>query len=380
MPLLATHLTDTILLAPLTRGGNLPFRRLCVDFGAPITISEMAYSRFLVKGEGRELALLRRHPSEKLFGVQLAAKSIDEGSRAAQIAVERGADFIDINCGCPIHDTVRRGLGAHMLRRPKALGKFIAGLTSTATIPITVKIRIGWSDSDINVHEVSRILEESGAAAITIHGRSREQRYTKAANWALIGEVAAARNIPVIGNGDILTFYEGLARKKLSRCSALMVGRGALIKPWIFKELIEQRAYYPSAEERVGFYWQLAQYMKEHFRDDEKGRGRAMYFLPWHFSFFCRYRPWEQARWEAASELQPLIQTRPPEEIAISPLEKLLRNETPDIHTQLADLLWQSASKTEAISSLSAYADTVGVGATTETAQPNLALTSDFQG
>ncbi|NDC37042.1 MAG: tRNA-dihydrouridine synthase family protein [Proteobacteria bacterium] len=176
-PSFAERIRNAVLLAPLTRGGNLPFRRLCVDFGAPITVSEMAYSRFLVKGEGRELALLRRHPSEKLFGVQLAAKSIDEGTRAAQIALERGADFIDINCGCPIHDTVRRGLGAHMLRRPKALGKFIAGMTSIVHSPITVKIRIGWSNDDINVHEVTRILEEAGAAAITIHGRSREQRY-----------------------------------------------------------------------------------------------------------------------------------------------------------------------------------------------------------
>src|SRR4051812_6473305 len=98
--------SGTAILAPLTKGGNLPFRRLCADFGADITVSEMAYARFVAKGEGRELALLRRHASERVFGVQLAAKAIDEGTKAALTAVERGADFIDINCGCPIHDTV----------------------------------------------------------------------------------------------------------------------------------------------------------------------------------------------------------------------------------------------------------------------------------
>lgn len=372
-------LEDSVLLAPLTRGGNLPFRRLCVDFGAPITVSEMAYSRFLVKGEGRELALLRRHPSEKLFGAQLAAKSIEEGTRAAQIALDRGADFIDINCGCPIHDTVRRGLGAHMLRRPKALGKFVAGLTAAVTAPITVKIRIGWSDDDINVHEVARILEESGVAAITIHGRSREQRYTKAANWELIREVVAARNVPIIGNGDVLTYYEAAARKGLSQCAALMIGRGALIKPWIFTELREGRSLNPSAAERIGFYWRLTTYMKEHFRDDEKGRGRAMYFLPWHFSFFCRYRPWDAATWELPSHTQPLIQTRPPAEPEISKLEALLRCETPEVHTQIADQLWESTSSENALDRLDTLARELTF-LSPEPTQAENAATMEYQG
>src|SRR5205809_826713 len=147
---LRSSIRGKAILAPLTRGGNLPFRRLCAEFGADITLSEMAYSRFVVKGEGRELALLRRHETERLFGVQLAAKSIEEGANAALIAAERGADFIDINCGCPIHDTVRRGLGAHLLKKPAALGKLVTGLVSALPIPVTVKIRTGWSDENIN--------------------------------------------------------------------------------------------------------------------------------------------------------------------------------------------------------------------------------------
>ena len=349
---LKSALQNAYLLAPLTRGGNLPFRRLCAELGADITLSEMAYARFINRGEGRELALIRRHPSERVFGAQIAAKSIDEGSRTLEAIAERGADFVDINCGCPIHDTVRRGLGAHLLRRPKALGKFISGLTQVSKLPITVKIRTGWSNDAINVHEVCQILEESGAAAITVHGRTREQRYTRAANWELIGEVVKNRNIPIIGNGDILTHYEAQYRKAVSGCSAVMIGRGALIKPWIFKELREGRALNPTSEERVQIYWRLAQYMKEHFHNDEKGKRRAWYFLPWHFSFFCRYRPWDQSSWEERARSHPLIQTRPVDELDISPLESLLRSESPAVHEQISATLWESESYEDALGAL----------------------------
>jgi tRNA-dihydrouridine synthase 3 len=349
---LKSALQNAYLLAPLTRGGNLPFRRLCAELGADITLSEMAYARFINRGEGRELALIRRHSSERIFGAQIAAKSIDEGSRTLEAIAERGADFVDINCGCPIHDTVRRGLGAHLLRRPKALGKFISGLTQVSKLPITVKIRTGWSNDAINVHEVCQILEESGAAAITVHGRTREQRYTRAANWELIGEVVKNRNIPIIGNGDILTHYEAQYRKAVSGCSAVMIGRGALIKPWIFQELREGRALNPTSEERVQIYWRLAQYMKEHFHNDEKGKRRAWYFLPWHFSFFCRYRPWEQSSWEERARSHPLIQTRPVDELDISPLESLLRSESPAVHEQISAALWESESYEDALGEL----------------------------
>ncbi|NDC37043.1 MAG: hypothetical protein EBZ48_03205 [Proteobacteria bacterium] len=174
---------------------------------------------------------------------------------------------------------------------------------------------------------------------------------------ALESSGMAARKIPIIGNGDILTPYEAAARKDHSGCAALMVGRGALIKPWIFKELVEGKSYHPSAAERVEVYWRLASYMKEHFRDDDKGKSRAMYFLPWHFSFFCRYRPWEQFEWEEASRSQPLIQTRPPEEAGISKLERLLRNESTAVHAALAEILWESSSNEEAVARTLAFAD-----------------------
>jgi tRNA-dihydrouridine synthase 3 len=114
-----------VVLAPLTKGGNLPFRRLCVSFGCETTMSEMAYALQVVRNRPTELALLRRHDSETCFGVQLAAKRADSGVPAALAAVERGAAFVDINCGCPIHDVVRRGMGAVLMQRPQALGRLL---------------------------------------------------------------------------------------------------------------------------------------------------------------------------------------------------------------------------------------------------------------
>ena len=135
---------DKVLLAPLTKGGNLPFRRLCVDFGAEITVSEMAYARQVVRGSRSELALLRKHASEACFGVQLAVGKAEEAVAAGERAVRAGASFVDVNAGCPIHDVVRRGMGATLLQRPAAFARLVARLVDELPVPVTVKIRTGW--------------------------------------------------------------------------------------------------------------------------------------------------------------------------------------------------------------------------------------------
>ena len=268
-----------VILAPLTKGGNLPFRRWTVQHGARVTVSEMAYARQVNKGSRSELALLRKHDSEPCFGVQLAANKADHAIEAARRAVEQGALFVDINAGCPIHDVVRRGMGATLLQRPTAMARMVEGMVAALDVPVTVKIRTGWSEGKINALEVSRQMEEAGASALVVHGRTREQRYTAAADWDLIGEVSAARSIPVIGNGDILTWYEARDRIQRSNCAGVMLARGALVKPWLFREIAEQRDILPSTRERIEWLLEFVGYLKEHFRTDEKGRKRAMRFL-----------------------------------------------------------------------------------------------------
>ena len=339
---MSINFKNSVLLAPLTKGGNLPFRRLTCRFGATMTVSEMAYARFVVKGEARERALLRRHADEHIFGVQLAAKDPKEASEAARIAIDMGADFIDINCGCPIEDTTRRGLGASLLKKTRTIESLVSGLVANITVPVTVKIRLGWKEDEKNYIETALAAERAGASAITVHGRTREQRYSRAADWNAIKEVKAAVTIPVIGNGDILTHYEATARMQQSNVDGIMLGRGALIKPWLFQEIAEQRTLELSALERLKIFLQFTSFLKEHFRDDEKGRRRILQFLPWHFGFFHRYQYLPESHYLRESQQHPLMQSRIIADTKGDPLEALLVNADPKVHQALAQMLLET--------------------------------------
>jgi tRNA-dihydrouridine synthase 3 len=347
----ASPFAGKLWLAPLTRGGHLAFRRLCVEFGAEVTVSEMVVVRNLLRDRAAEYALLRSHPTEDCFGVQLADRKPETLAEGARIAEARGARFIDLNCGCPIDAITNRGMGASLLRQPRRLARLVAALGRAVALPVTVKLRIGWSESRANAPELARICEENGARAIVIHGRSREQRYSHAADWDLIGRVAAERSVPVVGNGDILTWHEARDRMARSGASSVMVARGALIKPWIFRELREGRTWLPTADERLGVLWRFLTHLRDYFGppndDDERGRRRVLRFLLWHLSFFCRYRPLPEAEYLERARVHPLLQTRwanPPD---LDPLEALLRDPRPDVHERLACELAESRSEEE---------------------------------
>jgi tRNA-dihydrouridine synthase 3 len=340
---------DAVVLAPLTVGGNLPFRRLCTELGAQVTVGEMAVARKLVKGSPSEFALLRSHPDEPLFGVQLADRDPDSLAEAARLAESRGARFVDLNCGCPIHEITRRGLGASLLRKPGKLGRLVEAMKRAVSVPVTVKLRSGWKEGKENVSEVARICEESGADALTVHGRTREQRYNRAADWDVVGRVAAERGIPVIGNGDILTPYEARERRARSGVRSVMLARGALIKPWIFRELREDRVWEPTAEERLGVLWRFVELLRDHFGPDERGVKRALRFLPWHLGFFCRYRPLPEERYAEQAREHPLLQSRLDAGPFESSLDRLLADAREDVHQKLAETLLGAESREEAL-------------------------------
>ncbi len=200
---------------------------------------------------------MKKHSSEQFFGVQIATNQISEGVNAGLLAYQNGADFLDLNCGCPIHETWKRGLGAKLLKKPAKLERLVRGIADGIPIPLTVKIRLGAGSSEAPAYALAEAVENAGAAAVIIHGRTKEQRYTKSANWNLMGDIVNERSIPVIGNGDILTHYEHADRVRNSNVFGSMVGRGALIKPWIFREVLDRREWSPSAEERIGVYLTL---------------------------------------------------------------------------------------------------------------------------
>lgn len=276
-------------MAPMTKGSNLPYRRLCVELGAEITVSEMTLARRLKQKRHGEFALIRRFPGEPCFGVQLATNTPDEAEWAAALVESRGADFVDMNFGCPIDYFTHKGLGAALGRYPKRLRRIVEAMKRGARrIPVTAKIRLGWNDASRNYLEQAQAAIDGGAEALFVHGRTRNARYRSAADWATIAEIVAAVSVPVIGNGDVLFPHEIESARQRSGCAAVMVARAALIKPWIFREARE--GYWDiTADERVAIYRRYAAFAREHWGADEHGLTRVRTFIRWHLDFWCRY-------------------------------------------------------------------------------------------
>ena len=278
------------MLAPITKGSNLPYRRLCQELGARVTMSEMAVARRLKQDRRNEFALIRKAPDERFFGVQLAGNNPDEMAWAAELVESRGADLVDVNLGCPIDYFTRKGLGAALAREPRRVHRIVAAMKARVKIPVTVKIRLGWTDDKRNYLEVARAAVDAGVDAIVVHGRTRAARYTASADWEAIGEVVRSVPVPVIGNGDVLFRPDIDAAFARSGCAAVMTARGALIKPWVFREAIEGD-WDPTAEERIDVYRRFIALAKEHWGSDERGLTRMRDFLVWHVAFWARYVP-----------------------------------------------------------------------------------------
>lgn len=321
-------LPGAVVVAPMTKGSNLPYRRLCVELGARVLVSEMVVARRLKQRRRGEFALIRRAPNEPCFGVQLAGNRPDEVAWAAALVEARGADFVDLNLGCPIDHFTRKGLGAALARQPNRVRRIVEAMRAAVRVPVTVKIRLGWKADKRNYLDVARAAVDGGADALTVHGRTREARYRYPADWDAIAEVAAAVRVPVVGNGDLLYPHEISARLAASGCAAVMIARGALIKPWIFTE--STRGYWDiTAEERLAIYRRYVALGREHWSNpasagdsaaalDDYGRTRLREFVRWHAGFWCRYVP------QRADGTWPSMQHREADFVPRSPLESLL--------------------------------------------------------
>lgn len=296
----------------------------------------MIYAHQLLKGKGRESALLRHHPEETNFGVQLAAKRADLAADATRMAADAGARFVDLNCGCPIYEAVKRGMGSRLLQKPNKLNQILGAMVAATDVPVTVKLRIGYSESKVNLRQTVAASVDAGVRAIVVHGRTREQRYSRAADWELLAEVAEDCPVPLLGNGDILIPYEASRRLDGTTLAGAMIARGALIKPWIFKELAEGQEWLLSEQQFHEVLERFTGYLKDHFGRDELGRRRGVTFLAWHLDWFGRYRPLPETDWKQAADEHPLLQTRSLPE----PLVVLPSRDDPEGRDREANLLW----------------------------------------
>ncbi|KAL1879327.1 hypothetical protein VTK73DRAFT_7164 [Phialemonium thermophilum] len=348
---------ETPVLAPLTTQGNLPLRRLCVELGAQATYSEMALALPLIQGQKADWAVMRAHESELVpprvlpgspvvqgyensrdlkFGAQIAANAPWVAIKAAEALSTYlpHLRLIDLNCGCPIDMIYKSGGGSALLDSPTKLERMVRGMNVVSgEVPITVKIRMGVKDGKPTAHKVIERLAfgnpelrdlagAPGCAAVTLHGRTRQQRYTKVADWSYIAECAAlvksyeqkrddlsdtireaeANTLPntgaamegkmyFLGNGDCYSHIDYYKHIDEARVDTVMIGRGALLKPWIFEEIEKGQALDKSATERLAYIEKFCRYGLEAWGSDELGIGFTRRFLLEFLSFFYRYIP-----------------------------------------------------------------------------------------
>lgn len=224
-------------LAPMAGVADRAFRRICAEFGAAYVVGEMVSSRGLCFHDKRSGELLVLDDEERPAAIQLFGDDPDTMARAAVLAMGYRPDVIDLNMGCPAPKIAGNSCGSALMRDPGLCGRIVSAVSGSVDVPVTVKIRKGYSADAVNAVEVALACEAAGAAAVTVHGRTRDQMYAPPVDWEIIGQVKRALKIPVIGNGDVTSAVEAAKLYEQTGCDLVMVGRGALGSPWIFSQI-----------------------------------------------------------------------------------------------------------------------------------------------
>ena len=230
-------LPNNLILGPMAGVTDLPFRLLCKEQGAGLLCMEMVSAKAILYKNKNTESLLSIDERENPVSLQMFGSDPDIISQIAHSIEERPFDILDINMGCPVPKIVNNGEGSALMKNPLLVGKIIEKTVKAINKPVTVKIRKGFDDEHINAVEIAHVAEESGASAVAVHGRTREQYYSGKADWDIIKEIKDSISIPVIGNGDVFEIEDAINMLEKTNCDAIMIGRGAQGNPWIFNRI-----------------------------------------------------------------------------------------------------------------------------------------------
>lgn len=263
------ELDNPVFLAPMAGVTDLPFRLLCKEMGCGLVYSEMVSAKGILYDNKNTTELLQVAAEERPAAIQLFGSDPEILGAMGKKIETYPIDIIDVNMGCPAPKIVKNGEGSALTKTPELVGKIVKALVESQSKPVTIKFRKGFDDAHVNAVEIAQIAEENGAAAVAVHGRTREQYYSGKADWEIIRHVKQAVHIPVIGNGDVFTPQDAKELMEFTGCDAIMIGRGAQGNPWIFKRTIHylqtgELLPEPTAEERVEKALRHAQMLMEY--------------------------------------------------------------------------------------------------------------------